>query len=68
LVYPSAWPQVHPAEKIFGKETWSTIGTQKKSNYALQDLSREEFIKSLTTGLSTPPQSFALNAKINKQG
>ncbi|MEO6167382.1 MAG: rhodanese-like domain-containing protein [Chitinophagales bacterium] len=67
IVYPAHGPGSACGKNI-GKETWSTIGSQKKVNYALQDLSREEFIKAITTGLSSPPQYFPLNAKINQQG
>jgi hydroxyacylglutathione hydrolase len=67
LVYPAHGPG-SACGKNLGKETWSTIGIQKKQNYALQDISREEFIKSITSGLSKPPQYFPLNAKINSEG
>lgn len=67
IVYPAHGPGSSCGKNI-GKETWSTIGSQKKGNYALQDLSREEFVKAITSGLSRPPQYFQLNAKINKQG
>ena len=67
IVYPAHGPG-SACGKNLGKETWSTIGTQKKLNYALQDMPKEDFIKSITTGLSKPPQYFPLNAKINSQG
>ena len=67
IVYPAHGPG-SACGKNLGKETWSTIGNQKKLNYALQDLSREEFVKAITTGLSEAPQYFSLNAAINKQG
>lgn len=67
IVYPAHGPGSACGKNI-GKETWSTVGNQKKLNYALQDLSREEFIKSITTGLSKPPQYFPLNAMMNKKG
>ncbi|MDE3237141.1 MAG: MBL fold metallo-hydrolase, partial [Bacteroidota bacterium] len=54
--------------KTLGNETQSTIGEQKKTNYALQQQTREEFIKAVTEGLTTPPQYFPINAKINKEG
>ena len=53
--------------KNMSKETFDTLGNQKKVNYALQaDLSREDFIKELTTGLATPPQYFPKNVAMNK--
>lgn len=54
--------------KNLGPETFSTIGAQKQSNYALQQQTKADFITAVTTGLSTPPQYFPINAKINKEG
>lgn len=54
--------------KNLGPETYSTIGAQKQSNYALQPQSKEDFIKAVTEGLAAPPQYFPINAAINKQG
>jgi hydroxyacylglutathione hydrolase len=67
IVYPAHGPG-SACGKNLGKETWSTIGMQKKLNYALHDQSRESFIHTITSGLSKPPQYFALNAAINKGG
>ncbi|MTI31402.1 rhodanese-like domain-containing protein, partial [Xanthovirga aplysinae] len=54
--------------KSLGKERVSTIGDQKRLNYALQVDNETEFIKVVTTGLSAPPQYFPKNAAINKRG
>jgi hydroxyacylglutathione hydrolase len=54
--------------KNLGPETFSTIGEQKQSNYALQQPTKEDFIKAVTDGLAAPPQYFPINAKINKEG
>lgn len=55
--------------KNMSKETFDTLGNQKKSNYALRaDMTKEEFVKELTTGLSEAPQYFAKNALLNKMG
>ncbi|GAB4132506.1 MAG: MBL fold metallo-hydrolase [Bacteroidia bacterium] len=54
--------------KNIGKETKTTIGEQKKSNYALQDMTREKFIELVTTGQPVPPQYFFSDAKMNKTG
>lgn len=54
--------------KNLGPETYSTIGEQKKTNYALQQASKEDFVKAVTDGLAAPPQYFPINAKINKEG
>lgn len=67
IVYPA-----HGAGSSCGKnissETSSTIRVQKKTNYAMQPQTREEFIKAVTTGLNEAPAYFAVNAKINKEG
>jgi rhodanese-related sulfurtransferase len=67
IIYPAHGPG-SSCGKNLGKETWSTLAIQKKMNYALQDQTREEFVKAITEGLSKPPQYFALNAKINREG
>ena len=54
--------------KGIGKETYSTIGVQKATNYALQEMTREEFIKEVTDGLAPPPSYFFEDARINMQG
>ncbi len=54
--------------KNLGKETFSTIGEQKKHNYALQAQTKDEFIKVVTDGIAAPPQYFPINAQINKDG
>ncbi|MBA3675319.1 MAG: MBL fold metallo-hydrolase [Chitinophagaceae bacterium] len=67
IVYPAHGPG-SSCGKNLGAETFSTMGEQKKSNYALQPQSREEFIKVIITGLNAAPVYFAINAKINKEG
>ncbi|OIR05056.1 beta-lactamase hydrolase-like protein [mine drainage metagenome] len=54
--------------KNLGPETFSTIGEQKQTNYALMQNSKDDFIKAVTEGLEAPPQYFPINAKINKEG
>ena len=54
--------------KNIGKETFSTIGQQKAANYALQDMTREEFIAKVTDGMLPPPKYFFEDARINKMG
>ncbi len=54
--------------KNLGPETYSTIGQQKATNYALQPQTKETFVKAVTDGLTAPPQYFPINAKINKEG
>lgn len=67
LVYPAHGPG-SSCGKNMGPETFTTIGEQKQSNYALQQTSREAFIKAVTDGLEAPPKYFPINAKINKEG
>lgn len=55
--------------KMMSKETTDTLGHQKKVNYALRaDMSKEEFIKELLTGLTTPPGYFPQNVLMNIRG
>ena len=54
--------------KNISQERSSTIGLQKKLNYALQARSKDDFIAQVTTGILPPPQYFAKNAALNKMG
>ena len=55
--------------KNMSKETVSTIGDQKKLNYALRaDMTEQEFIKEVTDGLLPPPGYFGMNVQMNKSG
>ncbi len=67
IVYP-AHGAGSSCGKNLGPNTFSTIGEEKKTNYALQPQTRDEFIKAVTTGLSDAPKYFAINAQINQQG
>lgn len=67
LVYP-AHGAGSSCGKNMGPETYSTIGEQKQTNYALQPQSKEDFIKAVTDGLGAAPRYFSINAKINMQG
>lgn len=67
VVYPAHGPGSSCGKKL-GPQTHSTIGEQKKTNYALLADDREAFIALVTEGLSAPPQYFPINAKINKEG
>lgn len=51
--------------KMMSKETTDTLGNQKKFNYALQDMTKEEFIKTHFTGLTAPPGYFPQNVLMN---
>lgn len=54
--------------KNMSKETTDTLGHQKATNYALQDMSKQEFVKKVLTGLVQPPQYFPKNVMMNKKG
>ncbi len=64
LVYPA-----HGAGSACGKnlssETVSTIGEQRRTNYALQPMSRDRFVAIVTEGQSTAPGYFAFDADAN---
>jgi len=66
IVYP-AHGAGSACGKNMSKETYDTLGHQKETNYALRaDMTKEEFIKEVTTGLATPPQYFPKNVGMNK--
>lgn len=67
IVYPAHGPGSACGKNI-GRETFSTIGEQKKLNYALMDMPKEEFIAKVTEGILPPPQYFYEDARINKEG
>ncbi len=55
--------------KNMSKETVSTIGEQRKLNYALRaDMTEQEFVKEVTDGLLPPPGYFGMNVMMNKTG
>lgn len=67
IVYPA-----HGAGSACGKnmmkETVDTLGNQKKMNYALNQPSKEAFVKAVTEGLTPPPGYFGMNVAMNKKG
>jgi len=68
IVYP-AHGAGSACGKNMSKETTDTLGHQKETNYALRpDMTKEEFIKEVTTGLVAPPAYFPLNVMMNIQG
>ena len=55
--------------KNMSKETTDTLGHQKQTNYALRaDMTKDEFVKEVTAGLTPPPAYFPLNVKMNREG
>ncbi len=66
LVYPA-----HGAGSLCGKkiskETVSTLGEQRRSNYALQPMSKEAFIQLVTADQPEAPAYFNYDAVLNSQ-
>jgi hydroxyacylglutathione hydrolase len=66
-VYPA-----HGAGSMCGrnmsKETSSTIGDQRKFNYALKPMSKDDFVSMMTTDLPEQPAYFSKDAEINRAG
>lgn len=67
IIYPN-----HGKGSACGKnmsaDTFDTLANQKLVNYALNpNLSKDDFVKQVLDGLSTPPQYFPKNAMMNKQ-
>ncbi len=67
LVYPA-----HGAGSLCGRnmraDRFSTIGSERLANAALQVETRDDFIRELTTHLPPRPQYFAEDAAINREG
>src|SRR6516162_5402033 len=66
LVYPA-----HGAGSLCGKaiskETVSTLGAQRRSNYALQPMTKEAFIRVVTADQPEAPAYFTYDAVLNSQ-
>ncbi len=66
-VYPA-----HGAGSMCGrnisKETSSTIGEQRRFNYALQPMSRDAFVRMMTTDLPEAPAYFSGDVLLNREG
>src|SRR5688572_3118250 len=66
-VYPA-----HGAGSMCGKnmstERSSTIGEQKKTNYALKPMAKDEFVRMMTADLPEAPAYFPKDAEINRGG
>lgn len=67
IVYP-AHGAGSACGKNMSKETFDSLGNQKQVNYALQEQSKEDFIKAVTDGLTPPPYYFPKNVQLNKTG
>jgi len=66
LVYPG-----HGAGSMCGKslsaETVSTMAAQRRDNYALQPMSREDFVRLVTSDQPDAPEYFAYDADLNRR-
>ena len=66
LVYPA-----HGAGSLCGKalskETFSTLGEQRRTNYALQPMSKEAFIQVVTADQPEAPAYFTYDAVLNSE-
>jgi len=67
--------EVYPAHgagslcgKSLSKETWSTLGEQRKFNYALQPMSKDEFVKIVASDQPEVPAYFPKSAAKNLEG
>ena len=68
IVYP-AHGAGSACGKNMSKETFDTLGNQKKTNYALDlSLTKEKFIEVVLEGLTPPPAYFPLNVMMNIEG
>jgi glyoxylase-like metal-dependent hydrolase (beta-lactamase superfamily II)/rhodanese-related sulfurtransferase len=66
-VYPA-----HGAGSLCGKnisqETSSTVGAQRRGNWALQPMARDEFVRLMTRDLPEVPRYFPMDVALNREG
>ncbi|HUR96933.1 MAG TPA: rhodanese-like domain-containing protein [Pyrinomonadaceae bacterium] len=74
LTYPDE-TEIYPAHgagslcgKSLSSETWSTLAAQKATNYALQPMSKEEFIKIVASDQPQVPAYFPKSSERNLAG
>jgi rhodanese-related sulfurtransferase len=74
LTYPDE-TEIYPAHgagslcgKSLSSETWSTLGAQKATNYALQPMGKDEFIKIVASDQPQVPAYFPKSAERNLAG
>ncbi len=53
--------------KNLSTNTSCTIGVQRETNYAVADMSKDEFIEVVTTGQTAPPAYFGFDAVLNRE-
>lgn len=84
LLYRSIYSEILPLEdsiiiypghgagsacgKKMSKSTHGTLGEQRQTNYALQNLSENEFIEQVLSGIPSPPRYFPKNVQLNREG
>jgi len=66
LVYP-AHGAGSACGKNLSKETYATLGSQKRGNWALQPMERGEFVRQLTANQPCAPGYFAWDAQYNRR-
>ncbi len=66
VVYPAHGPGTL-CGRALGAETFSTMGEQRLLNYALQPMSRDEFIAMITADQPEAPAYFTYDAVLNAQ-
>ena len=74
LTYPDQ-TEIYPAHgagslcgKSLSNETWSTLGAQKTVNYALQPMSKDEFVRLVASDQPQVPAYFPKSAERNLAG
>lgn len=74
LTYPDE-TEIYPAHgagslcgKSLSSETWSTLGAQKATNYALQPMTKAEFVKIVASDQPPVPAYFPKSAERNLAG
>lgn len=54
--------------KALSSATVSTLGEQRADNYALADMTEDEFVTAVTEGLGEPPAYFEQDVAVNRTG
>jgi hydroxyacylglutathione hydrolase len=67
LVYPAHGPG-SLCGKAMGSDLYSTIGKEKETNYAMQPMPKEEFVRTLLHEQPFIPKYFGFNVSVNKAG
>jgi hydroxyacylglutathione hydrolase len=57
-----------PCGKKIGDASWTTMGQEKRFNYAFQLGSRDEFIDAVMAGMPRPPAYYPTMKRVNKVG